>query len=354
MISNNQVGIVVTGSGTVIQGNYIGPAPDGETAFSDSGTGIAVNGGSSVTIGGTLEGAGNVISGLFQDTITLGTTTGDVVEGNIIGLSASQSTGLGVDTAVTLFGGANNNTIGSVGAGANVMADSADVAVQLSGGTNNTLAGNFIGTDSAGQPLSAFPNDLGVRILFGTGNTFSNNRISTSNQQAIAIDDGPNTFTGNRIDANDSGGIIVNAGGSTIGPGNTIVDNQSFGIRVAAGSGTKITQNSIDNTVGGLGIDLVGSASGVTPNDPGGSGGLDPDTGPNGLQNFSVSLAATASGGSVHVTGTLPSNTSTHYTVEFFASHVPDSTGFGEGAQYLGATSVQPTQSSEWRRSIQR
>ena len=67
MISNNQTGIEVTGSGTVIEGNYIGPKPDGETAFADSGTGVTVNGGSNVTIGGTLPGAGNVISGLFQD-----------------------------------------------------------------------------------------------------------------------------------------------------------------------------------------------------------------------------------------------------------------------------------------------
>ena len=77
----------------------------------------------------------------------------------------------------------------------------------------------------------------------------------------------------------------------------------------------------------------------MTRND-GSSGAFDLDTGPNGLQNFPESLAATVSGGSVHVTGTLPSNTNTHYTVEFFASDDPDGSGYGEGAQYLGATSV--------------
>ena len=29
-----------------------------------------------------------------------------------------------------------------------------DVGVQLIGGTNNTIAGNFIGTDTSGTPLS--------------------------------------------------------------------------------------------------------------------------------------------------------------------------------------------------------
>ena len=106
MISDNQTGISVTGGlGTLIEGNYIGPDPTGESSFAGSGTGIAVDG-SNVTIGGTSPGSGNVISGLFQDAIALGNTTGDVVKGNIIGLSASQATGLGVDTAVNLFGGA--------------------------------------------------------------------------------------------------------------------------------------------------------------------------------------------------------------------------------------------------------
>ena len=47
------------------------------------------------------------------------------------------------------------------------MADSADTAIQMSGGTNNTIAGNFIGTDTSGHPLSTFPNELGVRINSG-------------------------------------------------------------------------------------------------------------------------------------------------------------------------------------------
>ena len=71
---------------------------------------------------------------------------------------------------------------------------------------------------------------------------------------------GPNTISGNRIDANDSGGILVNAGGSTIGPGNTFAENQDYGIRVALGNGTRITQNAIDDTFG-AGIDLVGGAN---------------------------------------------------------------------------------------------
>ena len=42
----------------------------------------------------------------------------------------------------------------------------------------------------------------------------------------------------------------------------------------------------------------------------------------------------------VRSTGTLPSNTNTHYTVEFFVSEAPDASGNGEGDRFLGATSV--------------
>ena len=60
MISNNGTGISVTGgSVAVIEGNYMGTTPDGEGFMGSSfGIGIYVNGGSGVTIGGTVPGAG--------------------------------------------------------------------------------------------------------------------------------------------------------------------------------------------------------------------------------------------------------------------------------------------------------
>ena len=71
------------------------------------------------------------------------------------------------------------------------------------------------------------------------------------------------------------------------------------GVEVDSGTGNAIRGNSIFSNNGepgdGLGIDLdAGSATGplgVNPNDPG-----DPDTGPNGLQNYPV-LSGVSSGG---------------------------------------------------------
>ncbi len=318
VISNNQTGISITGSGTVVSGNYIGPKPDGETAFGGSGTGITVNGGSNLTIGGTLPGAGNVIAGLSQSAIVLGNTTADAVSGNVIGLSASQSVGLGVDIGVELNGGADSNALGTVGAAANVISNTADVGVIVHGGASNTIDGNFIGTDSTGTPIPSVPNEEGVRILGGSGNTFSHNRISTSTLQGIEIAGGVNTFSTNRIDANAGGGITVVSGGSTIGPGNTIIGNTGFGVQVSVGNGTRITQNSIDGTVGGLGIDLVGTA--------------------NNGQGAPLLTSAAFQAGNIQVQGSLTSTPSTSFVLEFFRSPTCSSGGAGEGATYIGSS----------------
>ena len=67
IISGNQTGIVVTGSGSVgnaILGDYIGVSVNGDAAVSGSGTAISILGGSSATtVGGITPGSGNLISG---------------------------------------------------------------------------------------------------------------------------------------------------------------------------------------------------------------------------------------------------------------------------------------------------
>ncbi len=301
----------------VITGNYVGPDTAGTVGLS-GGTAIVVDAGADqTTIGGTAPGTGNVVSGNFQSAIVIGNVFGTDVEGNLIGPDATDSTVLGNDIGVELDGGATGSTIGSVGAGANVIVGSADVGVLANGGTGNTVDGNFIGTDLSGTPFASLTNSEGVRILFGTGNTFSNNRISSSKspipsdpQHGVEVDAGPNTFTGNTIDHNTDAGIAV-----------------------LAGTGVTISQNSIDLN-GGLGIDL--GNTGVTDNDV----QPDADTGPNNLQNFPVNLVGTIAGSTLHVTGDLPSAIGAGYTVEFFASPAANPSGHGEGAQYLGSTHV--------------
>lgn len=126
-------------------------------------------------------------------------------------------------------------------------------------------------------------------------------------------------------------------GGSAPGEGNEIAGHLVSGISVAnTSSGVLISGNSIHDN-GSLGIDLINDAfgTGVTPNDP-----LDADTGGNGLQNYPVLQSATGSGAAVRVVGSLNSNPSAGFTIEFFASPQADPSGFGEGQQFLGSTAV--------------
>ena len=311
VISGNGTGIQVTdatATGNRIVGNYVGADPSGAHVVTGSGTGIVLDGTSSGSkVGGTTPGSGNVVvSKLVQDAVQVNQSTGNFVNGNLLGTDATGSVVLGDDIGVELDGGATGNTIGSVGPGANVIAGSADVGVLVLGASGNTIAGNFIGTDRNGTPLTSIPNAEGVRFLNtgATGNTLSNNRISSSADQGVEAAEGPNTISGNTIDHNGGAGI-------TVAPGTT---------------GVTISGNSIDLNAG-LGID-VGDNGTITPN------------GPSNLQSFPTGLAGTVFSSTVRVTGTLASAPNTTYTLEFFASPTPDPSGNGEGAEFLGSVHV--------------
>jgi titin len=93
---NNGFGIQSNGGftgsfGNVIQGNYIGTDPSGTTVVRNLGYGVALTWGThDNTIGGTLPGAGNVISGfngiLLRGLPSIGLPcTNNLVQGNLIG-----------------------------------------------------------------------------------------------------------------------------------------------------------------------------------------------------------------------------------------------------------------------------
>ena len=117
-------------------------------------------------------------------------------------------------------------------------------------------------------------------------------------------------------------------GGTTAGLGNLIAFNTAAGV-VVAGSSTNnaIWSNAIRDN-GTLGIDL--GADGLTANDAG-----DADEGGNDRVNFPV-LTAAAGG----VQGTLNSIPDTTFRIEFFGNVACDASGNGEGATFLGATTV--------------
>ena len=378
-----------TGSGNLIEGNFIGTDVTGTVALGNSVFGVAVvNGASNNTIGGTTPGARNVISSNGQPGVTIQgvTSTGNLVQGNFIGTDVTGAVALGGGGGVFVVW-SPNNTIGGTTAGArNILSGNNGIGVLITGfgglfATGNLVQGNYIGTDVTGT--SALRNSFdGVRISDqasnnvvggtspGAGNLISGNAgagVNITQSDAGGMpSSGPTTgnlvqgnFIGTDVtgtaalphgdggQGNLRGGVTIvdgasnnTIGGTVTGAGNIIAFNNSAfgfgggggggGIVVESGTGNTILSNSIFSNVG-LGIDLVGD--GVTANDLG-----DGDTGANDLQNFPV-LASVYKGSTI-IEGTLNSTPSTTFTLEFFSNSACDPSGHGEGESLLGATMV--------------
>ena len=304
VISGNNLGydcgVFVADSGTsgnVVEGNYIGLGPDGVTAVPNYYGIICSDGATGNTFGGTVVGTRNVISGNSSYGVSvryLG-TSGNVVEGNYIGLDANGVTAVPDDFGVICYGGATNNLIGgtSVGAANFVSGNYYGVCLADPGTSGNLVEGNFIGTDWTGTN--------------GVGN-FDN----------VALQ---NNATGNFI------------GGVNAGAGNVIAFATGNGV-VLYQSGT--TNNSIrGNSIFSnnyLGIDLNGD--GVTTNH---SGFL---AGPNDFQNYPVITNALVAGANTVISGNLNSTPNRSFFVDVYRNISPDPSGHGEGQFYVGTVNL--------------
>jgi hypothetical protein len=67
----------------------------------------------------------------------------------------------------------------------------------------------------------------------------------------------------------------------------------------------------------------------------------------NNNQAFPVLTSAAFDGSNTTIVGTLTSTSQTEFTLEFFANVMPNSSGYGEGASYLGSTTVTTEDNSQ-------
>ena len=188
VISGNNVdGIYVVGSsGNFIRGNYIGTDRTGMIAVGNSEDGIWLDNASNTTVGGSVSGAGNVISGNgWSGVAFLSGGSGNIVQGNLIGVSAAGTGPLsnghhGIDIA-----GSSGTTVGGLAAGqANVIAHNTWDGVSITSGTGHTISGNSIhsngglGIDIGNDAVT--PNDLLPGDLDGGANNQQNFPVLTS------------------------------------------------------------------------------------------------------------------------------------------------------------------------------
>ncbi len=178
VISGNQLtGIRINGTsatGNQVEGNRIGTDQTGEKAVGNTYDGIFVNGAPGNTIGGLTTGAGNQISGNGGVGVQIYSTasTGNLVQGNLIGTDATGLRALGNVHDGVYVNEASNNTIGGTANGSrNIISGNHIVGVQLSpsGATGNVIQGNFIGTNINGRPQLG--NAYGIFLDGATGNT---------------------------------------------------------------------------------------------------------------------------------------------------------------------------------------
>ena len=226
-------GVLISGTtaiGNLFQGNMIGTDFTGTQQFPSFDDSIEIDEGVDNTIGGSTAGAGNVIVDSNGDGVQIlgSDATGNLIQGNMIGLDGAEAGSVDIDVnldnsqnGVAIDGG-RDNTIGGTGADAgNVIGGNGGCGILISGAgaTGNLVEGNLIGATVSGD-TSFFSSDY-------------------------------------YYDGNDQGGIYIDSGGdntvggTAAGAGNTIAYNEGPGVVVTGNTavGDEIVGNNIFNNL---------------------------------------------------------------------------------------------------------
>ena len=110
-------GIVLAGGDATFEGNLVGLSATGSAALGNLIYGVWVNTAGN-TVGGTATGAGNVISGNDNNGVYITSTTGNLVEGNLIGTDVTGTIAMANGAYGVAIVSATGNTIGGTTASA--------------------------------------------------------------------------------------------------------------------------------------------------------------------------------------------------------------------------------------------
>lgn len=362
---NTGQGVAIGATNTnmnLVQGNLIGTNPMGAAAIPNVGAGVLIyRGAQSNVVGGTSAAARNVISGNHNQGVVISEAGSDLnyVQGNYIGTDRNGTVALPNDySGVSVFGGAQSNTIGGAAPGArNVISGNANQGITLSdaGTASNVVSGNYIGLDATG--LAALANQYnGVDVFGGShanviGGTVvgSRNYISGNAGAGLGFSGmgtNSNLVQGNTIGLNVSGAFAGNGnqgismfqsqpadpsgpqfnviGGMAVGASNLIAGNTYQGIAIFDPGTIKnrISGNSIhSNHDSGIGMGASFNNSSNNQSAP-------------SLASATVSAVVNPNG--TDIDGTLFSIANTTFRIEFFANPA----GTQEGKSFIGSTSV--------------
>src|SRR5208337_4048712 len=198
-------GIFIQGTaGVAIQDNFIGTDTFGlfsNSSLSNASNGVLVDASSGITIGGTTNGSGNVISGNLKAGIRIQgtpgdpTTGGNLIQGNKIGTTSSGNSDVGNGTDGIEIIGSPSNIIGgavssSVAGSQNIITGNNGNGILISGtfspGQGNLVEGNIIGAKTATSQTAGNAFD-GIALINTSGNTIGGTNVLDDNQNVDVL-----------------------------------------------------------------------------------------------------------------------------------------------------------------------
>ena len=303
---SNSAIVLANSNGNSIKGNYLGTNASGTAARANL-EGVSMQSSNDNQIGGSASGAGNLISGNIFNGMDIGSSSGNVVQGNRIGTDVTGMLPIGnlVRGIVVIL--SSNTTIGGSAPGeGNLVSASGQAGIEIVGSTGSLISGNLVGLAANGMTVLGNQRDGIVLRNGSSGNTVggvtqgSGNVISGNSFSGIFVGTGPspssaNVIAGNLIGTDATGTLPIgnhlfgvwiqeqsaNAiGGTAPQASNVISSNLAGGVRIdgSGATGNSVLGNKIGTNVsgsaslpnGGAGVAIAGAASG---NAVGSSGG---------------------------------------------------------------------------------
>ncbi len=238
-----------------VSGSSLPAIPGGNTGFNVQSSGVTIE---DLAITG-FSGAG----------VALEDPGGDVISGNYIGLGLDGSTAEGNGGPGVLIDGAPNDQVSGNFIAAN---GGAGVAVQGSGATGDVIQGNFVGLDATGK--HAVGNATGISETGAPGLLIQGNRISGNRGDGVDLTSGSRTVVaGNVIGTDLTGTMALPNGGSGVvatSEGSDTIGGSALNALnlISANVGSGIVFNGVTNSL--VAHDVIGTA--VTGTAPLGNG----------------------------------------------------------------------------------
>ena len=160
-------------TGNIVQGNKAGTNFAGTAAIPNGGEGIRMHNALNTTVGGTVAGAGNLVSGNGSSGVTVIASPRPATGNRILGNSIYGNGGIGIDLGVVApLGGVTPNDDGDGDSGPNNLQNFPDLTSVTAGGGGTTVQGTLDTEANKAYRLEFFANSACDASGNGEGQTF--------------------------------------------------------------------------------------------------------------------------------------------------------------------------------------